>query len=122
MNKYKLAKYLRYTARSVLLIVSVFWFVFALLSGADNYGEGLIGVLRNSPNALPWLLLSLLVYISWKKELIGGSLISLSGLVTIVFFKTYQYIELFLLISFPLIILGVFLIISHYLSKNNKNE
>ena len=122
MNKNKLAKYLRYIARTILLIVSIFWFVFALLSGAEEYGGGLKGIITNSPNALPWLLLFLLVRIAWTKELIGGSLISLMGFSTIVFFKTYEHIEVFMLISLPLIVLGGFLMISHCLDKDKKDE
>ena len=122
MNKNKLAKYLRYIARTILLIVSIFWFIFALLSGAEEYGGGLRGIIMNSPNALPWLLLFLLVRIAWKEELIGGSLISLMGFITIAFFKTYKHTEVFMLISLPLIILGSFLIASYYLDKNKKDE
>ena len=122
MNKNKLAKYLRYIARTILLIVSIFWFVFALLAGAEEYGGGLKGIIMNSPNALPWLLLFLLVRIAWKKELVGGLLISLMGFSTIVFFKTYEHIEVFMLISLPLIILGGFLITSYYLDKSKKGE
>ena len=122
MNKNKLAKYLRSTARTILLIVSIFWFIFALLSGAEEYGGGLKGIIANSPNVLPWLLLFVLLRISWKKELIGGFLIVLMGLATINFFKTYQHIETFMLISLPLIILGGFLITSFYLDKNKENE
>ena len=122
MSKTKIAKYLRCTARTILLVVSIFWFVFALLSGAEEYGGGLKGILINSPNVLPWLLLFLLVYISWKKELIGGSLITLMGFLTIAFFKTYRYFIIFMLVSLPLIVLGGFLIISYYLDKNRKNE
>ena len=76
----------------------------------------------NSPNALPWLLLFLLVRIAWKKELVGGLLISLMGFSTIVFFKTYEHIEVFMLISLPLIVLGGFLIASHCLDKDKKDE
>ena len=122
MNKNKLSKYLRYTARIVLLTVSSFWFVFALFSGAEEYGSGLKGVLMNSPNALPWLLLLLLVYIAWKKELIGGSLITLIGFLSIAFFKTYEHLIVFMLVSLPLILLGGSLVVSYYLDKNNKNE
>ena len=61
MNKNKIAKILRYTARTILLFISIFWFVFALLSGAEEYGGGVKGIITNSPNALPWLLLFVLV-------------------------------------------------------------
>ena len=122
MDKNKLARYLRYTARTILLTVSSFWFIFALSSGAEEYGGGLKGVLMNSPNALPWLLLFLLIYVAWKKELIGGSLIVLAGFLTIFFFKTYKYLIVFLLISLPLILLGGSLMISYYLDKKRKSE
>ena len=75
----KLAKYLRCFTRTILLIISVFWFVFALLSGSADYGGGLKGILMNSPNALPWLLLLFLVYIAFKWELVAGVLIGLMG-------------------------------------------
>ena len=122
MNKNKLAKYLRNIARTVLLAISIFWFVFALLSGAEEYGGGLKGIITNSPNALPWLLLFLLVRIAWRKELIGGSLVILMGFLTIFFFKTYQDLIVFMLISLPLILLGGFLIISYCLDKDSKKR
>ena len=122
MNKNKIAKYLRCTVRTILLVVSIFWFIFALFSGAEEYGGGLKGVLMNSPNALPWLLLFLLIYIAWKKELIGGSLITLMGFLTIFFFKTYEHLLIFMLLSLPLILLGGSLIVSYYLDKNKKNK
>ena len=122
MDKNKLARYLRYTARTILLTVSSFWFIFALSSGAEEYGGGLKGVLMNSPNALPWLLLFLLIYVAWKKELIGGFLITLLGLLSIAFFKTYEHFIVFMLVSLPLILLGGSLMVSYYLDKNRKNE
>lgn len=66
---------LRYGARTVLLIVTTFWFVFALLSGAEQYGGGFGGVVRNSPNTLPWLVLYLINIAAWKYERIGGALL-----------------------------------------------
>ena len=119
MNKVKTIKYLRFITRTILLVVSIFWFVFALLSGSCEYGGSPKGIIMNSPNALPWLFLFLLVYISWKEELIGGSLILLMGLMTIMFFKTYQQLIVFLLVSLPLILLGGFLIICYYLDEKN---
>ena len=55
INPARIIKYTRYTARTILIFVSSFWFVFALLSGAEQYGGGIKGVMMNSPNALPWL-------------------------------------------------------------------
>ena len=116
----KLAKYLHKTAIGILLIVSVFWFVFALLSGSADYGGGIKGVIMNSPNALPWLLLFAFVYVAWKWELVGGALILIMGLCTILAFDTFESPIAFLVISLPLIVLGSFLITSWYLTKKKK--
>jgi len=74
-NQIKIAKWLRYVARTVLVLVAGFWSVFALLSGAEEYGGGIKGVVMNSPNAIPWLLLFVFVWIVWKRELVGEILI-----------------------------------------------
>ncbi|MFC1617220.1 hypothetical protein ACFL2K_03270 [Candidatus Margulisiibacteriota bacterium] len=115
-----IAKYLRYISRSVLIIIAVFWFVFALLSGSEELGGGVKGILLNSPNSLPWLLLLLIIYVVWKWEFIGGILIILSGIFTIFFFQTYKSIITFSLISIPLIAIGIMLILSWKLGKSEK--
>ena len=113
----KLAKILRYIARTFLVIVSVFWFVFALLSGAEEYGGGLMGIVKNSPNALPWLLLFVFVYLSFKWELIGGIIISLLGVFSFFAFDVSEQMVVFFFIPLPLFIFGAFLIASYFLSK-----
>jgi hypothetical protein len=117
MKKYKLFQYLTWFSRIFLLIFNSFWFVFALLSGSEEYGGGLKGIIRNSPNSLPWFLFFALIYLAWKKELIGGVLISTLGIITILAFHTYKNIITFSIISLPLIITGILLIISYFLKK-----
>jgi len=117
-NNIKIAKYLRYTSRITLIIIAISWFVFALLSGSEKLGGGLKGILQNIPNALPGLLLFVIVYVAWKRELIGGLAVTLIGLFTIFFFQTYKSLITLLGISLPLIIIGVFLLTSWYLTKN----
>ena len=116
----KAAKYLRYCARTVLVIVATFWFVFALLSGAEEYGGGIKGLLLNSPNALPWLLLGVLVYIAFKWELAGGLLIAGMGVFTVFFFHSYKSPVVFFGVSVPVFVLGGFLVVSWYLTKQSR--
>ena len=85
----KTAKILRYIARYTLLIFGVLIFVFALLSGSETFGGGIKGILKNSPNALPWLILLILVVIAWKWELVGGILITLLGILALGFFGIF---------------------------------
>ena len=71
---------LKWIARISFLILTLFWGVFALLSGTNEYGGGIGGLIKNSPNALPWIVLLGVNYIAWKKEIAGGVIILLIGL------------------------------------------
>lgn len=83
----KRANTFRFVARYGLLLLSVLIFIFALLSGAEEYGGGFMGVMKNSPNALPWLVLLLLVLFAWKNELLGGILITALGVYFVYYFN-----------------------------------
>jgi hypothetical protein len=121
-NSEKLANILRKLARLILLIIALFWFSFALLSGAEEYGGGLTGIIKNSPNALPWLLLLVVVFIAWKWELLGGILIAGLGIFTIFAFNVFnESLYVFFLITLPLILLGGFFIASWYLRRKQDN-
>ncbi len=100
---------LRNLARSVLIIITASFFVFALLSGAE---PGLAGIIKNSPNALPWLLLFILVGVVWQWELIGGIIILLLGVFSFFFFNAVESMVVLLLAPVPLVILGIIFIIS----------
>ena len=89
MNKPKLANLFRNIARYVLLVLAVLIFLFALVSGAD-LDEGISGIIRNSPNALPWIILLIIVWIAWKKELLGGIIIILFGIAGAIFFSIWN--------------------------------
>ena len=45
-------------------------FIFALISGSEAYGGGFSAIIKNSPNALPWLLYMVLILASlkWRKS------------------------------------------------------
>jgi hypothetical protein len=116
-NATKTVKILRYTARIFLILVVSFWFVFALLSGAEELGGGLMGVVKNFPNALPWLLLFALVFLAWKWELVSGIIIAALGILTIFMFDTLEEGVTFLLISVPLMFLGGALVSAWYLER-----
>lgn len=105
---------LRVVARTVLVIVALFWFIFAVLSGAGQYGEGIGAVVRNLPNALPWLALFGLVVAAFRWEFVGGALVALAGLGSIVFFKAWQVPIVLLGVSFPLVVGGMALILCSY--------
>ena len=104
----------RTVARYTLLVFGILIFLFALVSGSEDYGGGLRGILENSPNALPWLVLLLLVLVAWRWELTGGILITLLGLFLIYFFNILGnnfFVSTFIL-TLLVTILGSFFIVS----------
>jgi len=104
MDKQKVCTYLAYFAKSLLLVLAIGWLIFALLSGAENSG-----VLKNIPNALPWAILLVFVCIAFRWQILGGILIILFGLFTVVFFSALEFLWILFLISLPLIALGAIL-------------
>ena len=116
-QRIKLSNKIGKTTKIILLIVASFWFLFALVSGSEGFGGGIRGIIINSPNAIPWAILLIITYVAWKKELIGGILIVVLGIVSMVAFRTYREMITFLLISISLFLLGAALIVSWYLKK-----
>jgi len=92
-------------AKILALLYAGFFTLFALFSGADP-ALGMKGVLLNFPNVIPWLLVWVALFITWKNSKIGGWLFLALALASMFFFHSYQGIIPFLLISFPLIIMG----------------
>lgn len=111
------AKWLRYIARTLLLLFIILIFTFALLSGAEQYGGGLYGILMNSPNALPWLVLLIFYLVAWKWELLGGIIITLLGLYAIGQFDLHESFLAFIIIGLPIILTGVFFIVAWWLTN-----
>ena len=97
------------------------WFIFALLSGAEQYGGGVTGVIKNAPNALPWLLLFVFVYIVWKYEQIGGGLLIIAGIFSVYFFNALESVVVLFAVSLPLIILGS-IFLAHWYREGKRNH
>jgi hypothetical protein len=119
-NKLKMADIFRKAARYSLLVIGVLVFGFALDSGAEEYGGGINGIIKNSPNAIPWLSLILLVIIAWKWELTGGIIITLFGLAMLYFFNfhgpNFWWSTFIITLLIPL--LGSFFLLSWYLRRD----
>jgi hypothetical protein len=119
-NWIKTADLFRSVARYPLLILGILVFLFALLSGSEGYGGGIMGIIKNSPNAIPWAILLILVLVAWKWELIGGILIVVLGIAMFylliwgtLFFSLFTF-----LLTIIITILGSFFIVSRLLRRN----
>lgn len=110
-------------ARVLLTLIALFFFVFALLSDAEEHGGGMWGIIQNSPNALPWLLLLILAGATWKWKKASGIIIALFGLFTLIAFDAFEEPFVLFAISLPLIILGSILVgISVYTEKSGQEN
>ena len=117
----KTANILRGTARYTLLVLAILVFIFALLSGSEEKGGGIAGIIKNSPNAIPWLILLIFVYVAWKWELTGGIIITLLGIAMLYFFVLASpnfFLATFIL-TLLIIMLGTFFILSWHLRKEH---
>ncbi len=108
----------RFVARTVLAVLVLFWFSFAILSGAS---DGLGGLLKNLPNALPWLGLLAIIYIAFRWELLGGVLVLCTGVASISFFHAWTAPVVLVGISLPLLLAGATLVVCHYLARGDQN-
>jgi hypothetical protein len=113
MNREKILQSLVLFVKYFVFTFAVFFLVFALMSGAEKSG-----VLKNIPNALPWIILLVFACIAFSKEIIGGTLIVLFGIFTIMFFGALEFLWILFIISLPLILLGSFLALFGFSRKN----
>ena len=102
----------------LLTVWSVTLFLFALMSGAEASDGTVEGIVANAPNALPWVIPIVLIYVTWKRQVIGGALFFLFGLATILFFNTYETIVGLLIISAPAIVFGAMLMTQNIWDKS----
>jgi len=101
----------------LLALWSVSLFLLALLSGAEAAG-GVTSVAANSSNALPWLVPIVLTYVTWKRQILGGSLLILFGIASIFIFNTYLSAVALIIISAPSILLGALLMTQNIWDKS----
>ena len=83
----KIIRVLRKWALIALTVLSVLLLAFSLLSGSEEYGGGLAGIVKNSPNSLPWIVFAMAVFIAWRRNVWGGILIAIFGGVITYYFN-----------------------------------
>jgi hypothetical protein len=103
-------KWMRYIARVLALIWACWWTFFGLIAGAGE-GYGPSGILAHA--AVPGLVFLVAAVIAWRWEVIGGILLLLEGLATLIVFWFSRTAEGFLTLTSPPLVAGLlFLAIS----------
>lgn len=104
-------KTMKWLPRVLAIAYILFISIFALDAFSEEYTllEMIVGFLVH---LLPSFILVIITLIAWKKEFTGGILFIISGVGFTLFFNTYRELISFVLISIPLIVIGLLFIIS----------
>ncbi len=119
INNIKTNDIINKVLKIVLLVLGGGIFGISIIMGADIKQEGIMGLINNLPNALPWTIMLLLILLCWKREIIGGLLVSVWGMAMFYFFNLTgpnQWVATFIItLTFPF--LGLCLVLNSYLNR-----
>lgn len=99
----------RYLARALALLWALWWTLFGLLAGIGEGYDG-FGILRHA--AVPGLVFLIAAVSAWRWEIIGGALLILEGIATLVVFPFTRTLEGFLTLFLPPLIVGTIFVVS----------
>ena len=111
-------KILFWLPRILVILFALFLSIFAL----DIFGEGygfwgtIVGLFMH---LIPTFALIILLLIAWKWEIIGGILFILLGVFFTIFFDGYEELMQFLIVCFPVFLVGILFIMSKMYKGNN---
>jgi hypothetical protein len=107
--------------RVLAMIFIVFLSLFALdtFSGDAPFIKKLAGFFVH---LIPSFILVLTLLISWKRPLMGGSIFILLSIAFAFFFRTYRSVPTFLLITFPVALVGILFIILSLAAKKTEKQ
>lgn len=113
-------KILHWFPRVLIIIYILFISVFALDA---FYGEASLvhKITDFLIHLIPSLFMILILLIAWQRELLGGLLFLIVGLIATFFYATFISASTFFCISCPLYLTGILFIIS-YLIKNRQKR
>jgi hypothetical protein len=116
-------------------IICILAILFISLFAADAFAAGLTiwqQLAGFFMHLIPSFVLTAFLIIAWKWELIGGIIITITGLVMSPFIFTLNHgrnhfsigasLGIVLMVTFPFILVGILFIISHTLKKKNLSK
>lgn len=98
-------------------IISIIFIIFLLLFSFDVFGMSGSGVDKARGfliSNIPVIALAAILLVAWIKEYIGGILFLLAAVFFTFFFRTYENIGNFILISLPLFLVALLFISNGY--------
>jgi len=121
-------KFLHWTPRILTIVATLFISIFALdaFEGDQSVWQHILGFLIH---LIPTYIMTAILIVAWKWELVGGIIFATIGLITspMVFMVNYNrnhnfWMDLGIigLITFPFILIGVLFILSHISKKKSR--
>jgi hypothetical protein len=112
----------------VIAILFISLFAFDSFSSDRTFLQNLPGFLIH---LIPSLVLTLLLILAWKRELIGGIVFTIVGLVATPFIYNINFhhnqsvgisLSIIFAVTLPFILIGILFIVSHYIRKKQKSS
>lgn len=97
-------------------IFGIMFVFFISLFALDVFGEfsGFDIVIALFMHLIPSFVLTGILIVSWRHERLGGILYLILAIVFTLFFKTYEDVIVFLLITGPVLLVGILFLINYY--------
>lgn len=102
---------------AIVFIIFVTLFGLDVFSGDASFLEKLGGFFIHS---IPSMILLLILFISWKKPLVGGSLFILFSIAFTLYFRTFRSLSTFLLLTFPFLLVGILFVGLDLIAKKSE--
>ncbi len=105
-----------WTPRVLAILYALFITLFALdiFYETFTFWQTIVSLLIH---LIPTGILLLILFIAWKWEYVGGGLYVLLGIGFTLFFETYKSLMTFLIISLPIIVIGLLFIVNKTLRR-----
>lgn len=111
-----------WAARGLTILYMLFLMLFSadVFDGNQSIWVKLGGFIIHN---IPVVLLIFFMIFTWNRPVIAGILFVLFGVATVLFFQTWQQgIQVFSVISLPIILTGALYLVAWYLKRKEKNE
>lgn len=80
----------RKVARVSLGVVTIFWIIFAIISSTSEAESGVGIIFSGTAGIIPWLGISVLWFVAWKWEILGGLLIISASIFLAFYLKVFE--------------------------------
>jgi pilus assembly protein TadC len=103
-------------------VLAIVFIAFLLLFGLDVFSENAPFIKKLGGffmQSIPSFILLLILFIFWKKPLIGGFLFILFSIAFTLYFRTYASLSTFLLLTLPVVLVGILFIAFDLIAKKS---